>query len=166
MNISEFLKSSLLILACIFLARFVLPANFTPILAMAVFMPFLTQNKPLQLILPVSMLFLSDLILGFYGQTMIFVYGTMILIGFLSRLMHKQNLSSLLTSAVASVFIWHIVVNFGVYINGLGTTTLAQTYLLAIPFDLRLMASTIVFSGVFFAGWQMAQKYLPLSRDY
>ena len=112
------------------------------------------------------MLFLSDLILGFYGQTMIFVYSTMILIGFLSRLMHKQNLSSLLTSAVASVFIWHIVVNFGVYINGLGTTTLAQTYVLAIPFDLRLMASTVIFSGVFFAGWQMAQKYLPLSQDH
>lgn len=166
MNISEFLKSSFLILACIFLARFVLPANFTPILAMAVFMPFLTQNKSLQLVLPVSILFLSDLILGFYGQTMIFVYGTIILVGFVSRLIHKQNFSSLLTSAVASVLIWHLVVNFGVYINGLGAVSLAQTYVLAIPFDLRLMASTIFFAGVFFAGWQMVQRYLPLSREH
>ena len=166
MNISEFLKSSFLILACIFLARFVLPANFTPILAMAVFMPFLTQNKSLQLVLPVSILFLSDLILGFYGQTMIFVYGTMILVGFVSRLIHKQNFSSLLTSAVTSVLIWHLVVNFGVYFNGLGAVTLAQTYVLAIPFDLRLMASTIVFAGVFFAGWQVSQRYLPLSREH
>ena len=82
------------------------------------------------------------------------------------EVMEKQNLSSLLTSAVASVLIWHLVVNFGVYFNGLGAVSLAQTYVLAIPFDLRLMASTVIFSGVFFAGWQMAQKYLPLSRDY
>ncbi len=85
MNISEFLKSSFLIIICIFLARFILPPSFTPILAMAVFMPFMTQNKSIQLALPVSILFLSDLVLGFYGQTMIFVYGTMILIGYLSH---------------------------------------------------------------------------------
>ena len=165
MNISEFLKSSFLVIACIFLARFFLPANFTPILAMVIFMPFLTQNRSLQLLLPISILFLSDLILGFYGQTMIFVYGTMVLVGILSRFIHKQNFTSLLTSAVASVLIWHLVVNFGVYMNGLGAVSLAQTYILAIPFDLRLMVSTIVFAGVFFLGWQIAQRYLPLSRE-
>ena len=166
MKISEFLKSSFLILVCIFLARFVLPPSVTPILAMAVFMPFMTENKAIQLALPVTILFLSDLILGFYGQTMIFVYGTMILIGLLSNILHRGSLSSLLTSAISSVFIWHIVVNLGVFISGLGAISLAQTYVLAIPFDLRLMASTIVFSGVFFAGWQTAHKYLPDSKDH
>lgn len=164
MNISEFLKSSFLIIICIFLARFILPPSFTPILAMAVFMPFMTQNKSIQLALPVSILFLSDLVLGFYGQTMIFVYGTMILIGYLSHVVHKGTLSSLIMSAISSVLVWHIVVNFGVYIGGLGAVSLAQTYSLAIPFDLRLLVSTVVFSLVFFGGWQMVQKKLTLGQ--
>ena len=164
MNISEFLKSSFLIIICIFLARFILPPSFTPILAMAVFMPFMTQNKSIQLALPVSILFLSDLVLGFYGQTMIFVYGTMILIGYLSHIVHKGSLSRLIMSAISSVLVWHIVVNFGVHISGLGALTFAQTYSLAIPFDLRLLVSTVVFSLVFFIGWQMVQKNLPFGR--
>ena len=67
-------------------------------------------------------------------------------------------------SAISSVLVWHIVVNFGVYISGLGALTLAQTYILAMPFDLRLLVSTVVFSLVFFVGWQMVQKNLPFGR--
>ena len=88
MSTSEILKSTLLIIICVFLARFIMPPSYTPIIAMAVFLPFMTQYKSLQILLPVSILFFSDLILGFYGQTMIYVYGTVILIGFLSRMLH------------------------------------------------------------------------------
>ena len=163
MSISEFLKSALLIVICVFLARFIMPPNYTPVIAMAVFLPFMTQHKSLQMLLPVSILFLSDLILGFYGQTMIYVYGTMILIGLLSRMMHKGTVSSLLLSGFSSVLLWHLVVNFGVYMNGLGTQSLAQTYLLAIPFDLKLLFSTVAFSLVFYTGWSMTRKSLLAS---
>ena len=163
MSISEFLKSALLIVICVFLARFIMPPSYTPVIAMAVFLPFMTQHKSLQMLLPVSILFLSDLILGFYGQTMIYVYGTMILIGLLSRMMHKGTVSSLLLSSFSSVLLWHLVVNFGVYMNGLGTQSLAQTYLLAIPFDLKLLFSTVAFSLVFYTGLLMNQKSLLAS---
>ena len=163
MSISEFLKSALLIVICVFLARFIMPPSYTPVIAMAVFLPFMTQHKSLQMLLPVSILFLSDLILGFYGQTMIYVYGTMILIGLLSRMMHKGTASSLLLSSFSSVLLWHLVVNFGVYMNGLGAQSLAQTYLLAIPFDLKLLFSTVAFSLVFYTGWSMTRKPLLAS---
>ena len=165
MSISEFLKSSLLIVICVFLARFIMPPSYTPVIAMAVFLPFMTQHKSLQMLLPVSILFLSDLILGFYGQTMIYVYGTMILIGLLTRMMHKGTVSSLLLSSFSSVLLWHLVVNFGVYMNGLGTQSLAQTYLLAIPFDLKLLFSTVAFSLVFYTGLLMDQKSLLASTE-
>ena len=64
--------------------------------------------------------------------------------------------------SVGSVIIWHIVVNFGVYLNGHDGSSLAQTYLLAIPFDLRLMASTVLFSIVFYSAWA-TKEYLRSS---
>ena len=146
----EFFKTAGLLLACIFLARFIMPANYTPLLAMVVFMPFVTDNKRLQLLLPVSLLLITDLFLGFYGTAMLFVYGTMLLIGFLSSYLHKDNVKRLMVNSLLSVVLWHIIVNFGVYLTGLGNVSLTQTYLLAIPFDLRLLTSTLLFSVMFF----------------
>ena len=61
----DFFKSAGMLIGCIALARFILPANFTPLVAMAVFMPFLTNNKHLTMFLPVAILFATDIFLGF-----------------------------------------------------------------------------------------------------
>ena len=95
--------------------------------------------------LSVGILFATDIFLGLYGTTMLFVYGTMLLIGLLSRYLHKDNLQTVLGTSVLSVVLWHLIVNFGVYLNGLGTASLLQTYALAIPFDFRLLTSNPVF---------------------
>jgi hypothetical protein len=50
--------------------------------------------------------------------------------------------------------------------NGLGTQSLAQTYLLAIPFDLKLLFSTVTFSLVFYTGWSMTRKSLLVSTRH
>ena len=147
---SEFIKSAAFILASIILARFALPANITPIIAMAVFLPYLTKNKHLQTLLPIGILFLTDIFLGFYGATMFFVYGTMLLISFLSRSTYNAKFTGILKTYVLSVLLCHIIVNFGVYLNGLGTASIIQTYLAAIPFDFRLLVSTLAFSTLFY----------------
>ena len=157
----EFFKSAGLLIFCIVLARFIMPASFTPLVAIAVFMPFITNNKRLQLFLPVSLLLITDLALGFYGTTMLFVYGTMLLIGLLSRFLHKESIQALWVNSLLSVVLWHVVVNFGVYMTGLGTQSLTQTYLLAIPFDLKLMASTLLFSSIFYGS-----RYLVKESSY
>ena len=160
----EFFKTAVLLLACIFLARFIMPANYTPLLAMAVFMPFVTDNKRLRLLLPVSILLITDLLLGFYGTAMLFVYGTMLLIGFLSSYLHKDNLKRLMANSLLSVVLWHIIVNFGVYLTGLGNVSLIQAYLLAIPFDLRLLTSTLLFSAMFYGIRHLVKESLLLSN--
>ena len=155
----EFFKSASLLIFCIVLARFIMPASFTPLIAMVVFMPFITNNKRLQLFLPVSLLLITDLALGFYGTTMLFVYGTMLLIGLLSRFLHKESIQALWVNSLLSVVLWHVVVNFGVYMTGLGTQSLTQTYLLAIPFDLKLMVSTLLFSNIFYGLRHLIQEH-------
>ena len=157
---SEFIKSAAFILASIILARFALPANITPIIAMAVFLPYLTKNKHLQTLLPIGILFLTDIFLGFYGYTMFFVYGTMLLISFLSRSTYDAKFTGILKTSILSVLLWHIIVNFGVYLNGLGTISLAQTYIAAIPFDFRLLLSTLAFSSLFYGCSYAISQYI------
>ena len=65
----EFFRSAGLFIICLILSRFIgLPANFTPIIAVASFMPFLTGNRYIQLLLPVGVLIITDPFLGFYSS--------------------------------------------------------------------------------------------------
>jgi hypothetical protein len=112
--------------------------------------------------MPIGILLITDIFLGFYVQTMYFVYASLVLIALISNYQSKGSLLSLMKYSIGSVLIWHIVVNFGVYLNGHDGSSLSQTYLLAIPFDLRLMASTIVFSLVFYSAWA-TKEYLESS---
>jgi len=160
----QVLKPLIFVLACVIAARFFLPANWTPVLALALFMPYVTQNRSIQVLMPIGVLLITDIFLGFYGQTMYFVYASLILIALISNYQSKGSLFSLMKYSVSSVMIWHIVVNFGVYLNGHDGSSLFQTYLLAIPFDLRLMASTIVFSLVFYSAW-LTKEYLRSSVE-
>tara|TARA_B110000503_G_scaffold70715_1_gene109873 strand:- start:6030 stop:6542 length:513 start_codon:yes stop_codon:yes gene_type:complete len=144
----EFIKSAGLLLGCIALARFIgLPANVTPFIAMAVFMPYMTSNRLLQLALPTTLLFTTDLVIGLYGPLMLFVYGTMLLTGLLSRLLHKDNIQTLLGTSVLSVVLWHFIVNGAVVFFGNGFGPLTPEALL---FDIRLLVSTLVFSSIFY----------------
>ena len=144
----EFIRSAGLLLGCIALARFIdLPANVTPLMAMAVFMPYMTSNRLLQLALPTTLLFTTDLIIGLYGPVMLFVYGTMLLTGLLSRLLHKDNIQTLLGTSVLSVVLWHFIVNGAVVFFGYGFGPLTPEALL---FDIRLLVSTLVFASMFY----------------
>ena len=156
----QVLKPLIFVLACVIAARFFLPANWTPVLALALFMPYVTKNKSIQILMPVSVLLITDIFLGFYGQTMFFVYATLIFIALISRYQSTGSLLSLMKYSVGSVLIWHIVVNFGVYLNGHDGSSLAQTYLLAFPFDLRLMMSTVFFSLLFYSAWATKEYFI------
>ena len=138
----EFFKSAGLLQGCILLSRFILPANITPIIAMAVFMPYLTSNKNLQMFLPVSIMFATDIFLGFYS-TMWLTYGIMALIGFISRFLNNGQYSTLMGSSVLSVVLWHLIINIPGPFPPLSPE--------ALIFDLRLLGSTVVFASVFYA---------------
>ena len=138
----EFFKSASLLLGCILLSRFILPPNITPLIAMAVFMPYLTSNRQLQMFLPVSIMFITDIFLGFYS-TMWLTYGLMALIGVISRVLNNGQYSTLMGSSVLSIVLWHLIINIPGPFPPLSPE--------ALIFDLRLLASTVVFASVFYA---------------
>ena len=61
-------------------------------------------------------------------------------------------------SGLISVGIWHILVNFAVWMSGINSISLSATYIAAIPFDFRLMLSTIIFSTLFYIARQFFKK--------
>ena len=69
-----------------------------------------------------------------------------------------------MVNSLLSVVLWHAIVNFGVYLSGLGNVSLAQTYLLAIPFDLRLLTSTLLFAGMFYGIRHLVKESTYLSN--
>ena len=54
------------------------PPNFTPVIAMAIFMPYMTRDIYLAMLVPVTAMFVSDLYLGLHSF-MIWNYGTIML---------------------------------------------------------------------------------------
>jgi hypothetical protein len=138
------LLSTALMFGSLLVARFAeLPANFTPILAAAVFAPQLTKNIWAQWLLPVSVLFVSDMVLGFYSAAPV-VYAMVMFASILGA--HIKNVYA---AGASSVLAWHLTVNGAVWYYSMGTLDLVNTYLVAIPFDFRLLVSTLLFVGLF-----------------
>ena len=145
----DLIKSAGLLLGCILLSRFIMPANITPLIAIAVFLPFVTSNKNIQTFLPVTLLFVTDIFLGFYS-TMWLVYGTMALIGVVSRVLNNGQYQRLMGTSVLSVVLWHLIVN----IPGPYPPLSAE----ALVFDIRLLMSTLAFTTLFYTVQKLVKE--------
>lgn len=151
-TVTDFAKSSIFIVGAMLICRMVgLPANVTPIIAIAVFLPTIVQNRAAIIAVLIAGMFLSDIIIGMHSTAPI-IYGVIALCGVLSA----TYFSNMYIASAAGVAIWHVVVNGAVYFQGLGFPTLAQTYAAAVPFDVRLLVSTMAFVFIFTAAHRLA----------
>jgi len=137
----NYLNSFALLFGAILVSRFAeLPANFTPLLASAIFIPQMMSNRLTQVLFPISILFLTDIVLGFY-TVMPIVYLCMGLAPIISSFNKNIYMSGAL-----SVLIWHIAVNGAVYVTGHGYPPFSAE---AMIFDMRLLLSTMLFLALF-----------------
>lgn len=118
------------------------PPNFTPVIAMAVFMPHMTRDIYLAMLVPIASMFISDLYIGLHSF-MLWVYGSIILCTIFSRYYN------LVTSAIMSPIMFFVITNFGVWLT---TSLYPKTldglllcYTMAIPFFQNTFVSTIVY---------------------
>ena len=126
------------------------PANFTPIIAVAIMSGYLFKNVTLSFaVLLVSML-LADVFFGFY-EHMLFVYLSLALITFLFfKISSKINLKNLFIFSFLGSCIFFIISNFGVWAMGnlyeKSFNGLLECYFMAIPFFKNTILSTLIFS--------------------
>ena len=78
------------------------------------------------------------------------VYLCIVAASVISSLFKNYNYKNMILSGLISVGVWHILVNLAVWISGIQALPLSAVYIAAIPFDLRLLASTLIFSSLFF----------------
>ena len=139
-------KNLILLILLIVFSRFIgLPANFSPLLALAVFMPRLTDDVRIQNLLPVSMVAFTNL---FLEQVNIIIFAAILLVFAIAPTLSRLS-RSLLWGSLGAVFIWHILVNGAVWV--VGGNSIVETYIAAIPFDLKLAISTGLYILLFYS---------------
>lgn len=146
------------------------PPNFAPITAIALFGGFYLPGR-YALLVTFAALFLSDLLIGFYGQTMIFVYLSFLisnLVGIILR--GNKKLETLVSASLICSIIFFLVTNFGVWLDPLSSypktfNGLMQSYFMAIPFFRNTFLGDLFYTGVLFGSYEIlaifAKNNLP-----
>ena len=126
------------------------PPNFTPIIAVAIMSSYFFRNILLSCTVIIISMLLADIFIGFY-KNIFFVYLSLLLIIYIfSHINRKIKLKNLFIFGLLGSIIFFILSNFGVWIlsemyeknlNGL-----INCYLLAVPFFVNTLLSTIIFS--------------------
>ena len=152
-------------------------SNFTPLGAMALFGGvYFTRAKAFAF--PLLTIWMSDIALNlivFKGQWVFFyegfawVYGAFALMVLVGRWLEaNKSVARFLESTAAIVFIHWIVSDIGVWLSGTTYPSTAQglwaCLVAAIPFELRFLASTVLYGGILFGSFEWFSYKIPALR--
>ena len=135
--------------------------NFTPITAIALFGGLYFSNKTMAYLVPLLIMALSDLFLGFHSISIV-VYAAFILVSFIGTQTKKPSVFTVLISSIS----FFVITNFGVWLIGYPKTWtgLVECYTLAIPFFRNSLLGDFFYAGVMILGFNFVQKkYLNLA---
>lgn len=145
------------------------PANVTPIAAIALFGGSSFADKRLAFLVPLSALFMSDLVLGLYSH-MEFVYASFALtvcLGFLLRA--RKTAITVGAAGVASALIFFVVSDFGTWAtSALYPKTLVgfiACLVAAIPFLRNMVFGDLFYVALLFGGFALLERSFPALRD-
>ena len=168
----------LIILAAIAFRFLPVMHNFSPLAAIGLFAAAHMPKKSWALMLPIGAAWLSDILLNNFVYTnyypeftlfapyMIWTFASYLLIvlaGFL--MLRKVSAARVIGSSLTATAIFYLVTNFGSWIgnpmytqdfSGLMTCMAA-----GIPFIKGTLIGDLMYSGVFFGGYALLQKYYP-----
>ena len=131
------------------------PPNFTPILAVAIFVPLIMKNKLVAIPVTLGAMLIGDLYWGFHSM-MFWTYGAVIL----ATQLKNRNVFG---NAVFASIIFFLVTNFSVWLSGYYGLTLAglwTCYVMAIPFFGNTLLGTLFYTSVFWLIHLLASKRL------
>lgn len=146
------------------------PANFAPIMALALFSG-LYLPKRLNVIIPVVAMLISDVFLGFYSLPIMFsVYGSFILATILGTwLRTHKKLGNIILATLAGSILFFITTNFCVWAFGTmyshNVAGLMQSYYMALPFLRNSLLSDLFYVGIFLSIAELSIKYLKVAKE-
>lgn len=148
------------------------PPNFTPLGALALFAGARFGRKSLAFLLPIGAMLVSDTILelttgaGFHA-TLPVIYLALILTVPVGLFIRRRGIGagSVIGGSLVASSIFFVVTNFAVWASsGMYPITLSglvTCYVAAIPFFGNTLAGDLLFSGVLFGTFALAERKIP-----
>lgn len=146
--------------------------NFTPIAAIALFGGAMLNKKWMAFLIPISAMFISDLIIGMHSF-MFAVYISFFLTVFLgTRISKNVRFSNVLGTSVASSLIFFLITNFAIW---MGSPFYAQSFSglltcyaaglpffndgsLGLSFLMNGLVGDLFFNGLFFGSYYLVSR--------
>ena len=140
------------------------PPNFTPILATAIYTPYIINDKWIAMLIPLSAMFIADIIIGFHPY-MLWVYGAIgisTLLSYWSMRFNKKYIQLAIMTLVSSI-LFFVITNFAVWaiwdyypktFDGL-----IICYTMAIPFFQNTLLGTIIYTALITLTIQKGKQY-------
>ncbi len=142
----NYLKLSLGVILILSISRFIPhPPNFTSLIALSFYVPAVFGLKFLPIVL-IAFIF-TDLIIGFHS-VVLYSWGSVLLISLISIYFNKSIFFRIF-GCITGAFIFYLITNFGVWINGYHGTMqigIIENYIIALPFFGNTLISTIIYS--------------------
>jgi len=139
------------------------PPNFTPVGALALFAGmYLARKNRWALVLPLAVIFLTDLAIGFYdAKLMVVVYGSFLFYGVFGLLVkNKRNVGTITLATLAGGLLFYLTTNFAVWaFSPLYPATpegLMLSYTMGLPFLKYTLLGDLFFIGVFVGTYELA----------
>ncbi len=137
------------------------PVNFTPVLAIGLFSGFYFKNRLFSLAVPLLVMIVSDFFIGYYLISL-WVYAAITCIALLAWYINRYiGKKYLILSSFLSSILFFIVSNFGVWTlgaYGYSFEGLVSCYTMAIPFFFNTLASTFIYTLIFFGSYELIAK--------
>lgn len=172
---------SLMVLLAAFSRLIPHPPNFAPIGAMALFGAAYFTQRYLAFLIPIISMWLSDLVLNnvVYGQYFdhfvwvydgfYFTYGAFILIGLIGFVALKRvKIQNLVLASLLASIVFFLLSNFGVWASTTmypkNFSGLIACYTAGLPFFKNTLMGDLVYTGVLFGAFELAQRQIPILR--
>ena len=138
------------------------PANFTPLIAIALFSGSSIKNKWVAASVPALALLFSNLILGFEGISLIVLILISCLALFGRNIKHSRSMW--FQKSILCSLIFYFISNFYVWIQGslyqVNLEGLIECYWMALPFFKNTLLSTIFYSAALFESDFFFKKHI------
>ena len=155
----------LLIIAAALRVSGVLPYNFTPVAAIALFGGAMFSNRALAFVVPMIIMFASDLIIGLH-PLMYAVYGSLLLIVLIGHFIRKNpTMLRAVVGALGGSVLFFLITNAAVWYGSAhyaqDFSGLISSYIAGIPFFRGTLVGDVLFTAVFFGSFKLAEARFP-----
>jgi len=145
------------------------PPNLSSVTAIALFGGAYFSDKRPAFLVPLAALFLSDLVLGFYGHMEI-VYASFMLIVCIGLWLQKNRSPlAIAGAALASSVLFFVLTNLGVWAFGslypMTLKGLIACYVAAIPFFRNTLQGDLLYTFLLFGGFAVLERRFSGLRE-